>query len=35
MLNLDMKRDGDATSWREGAQAFPIADLDTYRRSDK
>lgn len=32
VLKFVMKRDGDATILREAAQAFPIADLDTYRR---
>ncbi len=32
MLKFEMKRNGTATTLREAAQAFPIAELDTYRR---
>ncbi len=35
MLKFEMKRDGDVSTLREAAEAFPIDDLDAYRRGRK
>lgn len=35
ILKFDMKRGGDVRTLREVAEAFPINDLDVYRRSRK
>lgn len=35
VLKFEMKRNGDVGTLREAARAFPIADLDAYRRGGK